>query len=120
MACGPPPRMKGKRLTEGMCVFENRNREGKWPSLLMVETTPLAKWSGRRRTNLRLVLSSPRDKMTLNVGLTSKGGAILEVQVENCAGIDVGKKFLAVCVLIGPANRKPVAEVRRFGDSAQV
>jgi hypothetical protein len=30
---------------------------------LMVETTPLGKWSGRRRTNLRLVLSSPRDKL---------------------------------------------------------
>src|SRR3989442_9653470 len=29
----------------------------------MVENTPLGKWSGRRRTNLRLVLSSPRDKL---------------------------------------------------------
>ena len=27
---------------------------------------------------------------------------MLEVKVENCAGIDVGKKFLAVCVLTGP------------------
>jgi len=34
-------------------------------------------------------------------------------------GIDVGKKFLAVCVLTGPADRKPVAEVRRFGTSVR-
>ena len=40
---------------------------------------------------------------------------MLEVKAERCAGIDVGKKFLAVCVLIGPANRKPAEEVRRFG-----
>ena len=31
---------------------------------------------------------------------------MLEVKVENCAGIDVGKKFLAVCVLCGPVDRK--------------
>jgi transposase len=44
---------------------------------------------------------------------------MLDVKVENCAGIDVGKKFLAVCVLTGPADRKPVAEVRRFGTSVR-
>ena len=44
---------------------------------------------------------------------------MLEVKVEKCAGIDVGKKFLAICVLIGLANRKPVAEVRRFGASVK-
>src|SRR2546430_14505173 len=44
---------------------------------------------------------------------------MLDVKVENCAGIDVGKKFLAVCVLTGPVDRKPVAEVRRFGTSVK-
>ena len=44
---------------------------------------------------------------------------MLEVKVERCAGIDVGKKFLAVCVLIGLASQKPVAEVRRFGTSVK-
>src|SRR5205809_1948049 len=39
---------------------------------------------------------------------------MLEVKVEKCAGIDVGKKFLAVCILIGLAKQKPVGEVRRF------
>src|SRR5437667_4938538 len=51
--------------------------------------------------------------------LFEKGDAMLEVKVENCAGIDVGKKFLAVCVLTGPADRKPAAEVRRIGTSVK-
>lgn len=44
---------------------------------------------------------------------------MLDVKVENCAGIDVGKKFLAVCVLTGPVDRKPVAEVRRVGTTVK-
>jgi transposase len=35
--------------------------------------------------------------------------------IERCAGIDVGKKFLLVCVSIGPANENATAQVRRFG-----
>jgi transposase len=42
---------------------------------------------------------------------------MLEVKVERCAGIDVHKKFLAVCVMIGLADQKPETEVRRFGTS---
>ena len=48
-----------------------------------------------------------------------KEKAMLEVKAERCAGIDVGKKFLAVCVMIGPANEKPVVEVRRFGTNVK-
>src|SRR4051812_37171464 len=44
---------------------------------------------------------------------------MLEVKVENCAGIDVGKKFLAVCVLTGPVDRRPAEEVRRFGHECE-
>ena len=44
---------------------------------------------------------------------------MLEVKVENCAGIDVGKKFLAVCVLNGPVDRKPAEEIRRFGTTVK-
>ena len=44
---------------------------------------------------------------------------MLEVKVENCAGIDVGKKFLAVCVLSGSVDRKPMEEVRRFGTTVK-
>jgi hypothetical protein len=35
--------------------------------------------------------------------------------VERCAGIDVGKKFLAVCVMTGPASGEAQAEIRKFG-----
>lgn len=35
--------------------------------------------------------------------------------IERCAGIDVGKKFLAVCVMVGPASEEGQAELRKFG-----
>ena len=35
--------------------------------------------------------------------------------VERCAGIDVGKRFLAVCVMCGPLKEEPRVERRRFG-----
>jgi transposase len=35
--------------------------------------------------------------------------------IERCAGIDVGKKFLAVCVMTGPANGEARSEIRQFG-----
>lgn len=44
---------------------------------------------------------------------------MLDVKVERCAGIDVGKKFMDVCILTGPVHCKPVEEVRRFGANVQ-
>lgn len=35
--------------------------------------------------------------------------------IERCAGIDVGKRFLVVCVMTGPANVEGKAETRKFG-----
>jgi len=35
--------------------------------------------------------------------------------VERCAGIDVGKKWLSVCVMIGPLSGEARIEKRRFG-----
>ncbi|MDP9169973.1 MAG: IS110 family transposase [Acidobacteriota bacterium] len=35
--------------------------------------------------------------------------------IERCAGIDVGKKFLVVCVMTGAASDEPKAELRKFG-----
>jgi transposase len=35
--------------------------------------------------------------------------------VERCAGIDVGKKWLSVCLMIGPLNGEPRIERQRFG-----
>jgi transposase len=44
---------------------------------------------------------------------------MLEVKVERCAGIDVAKKFVMVCVMTGPVDQKPVEEVRRFGTNVK-
>lgn len=33
--------------------------------------------------------------------------------VERCAGIDVGKKFLKVCAMVGPLSEEPQFEIRR-------
>ena len=35
--------------------------------------------------------------------------------VERCAGIDVGKKWLSVCIMIGPLDGEPRVERHRFG-----
>ena len=35
--------------------------------------------------------------------------------IERCAGIDVGKKFLAVCIMTGPLDAEARVERRRFG-----
>lgn len=35
--------------------------------------------------------------------------------VERCAGIDVGKKFVLVCILTGVAQDEPQSQVRRYG-----
>jgi transposase len=35
--------------------------------------------------------------------------------IERCAGIDVGKKFIVVCVMTGPADGEARSETRSFG-----
>ncbi|MDQ1470064.1 MAG: transposase [Bryobacterales bacterium] len=35
--------------------------------------------------------------------------------IERCAGIDAGKKFVAVCVMTGPADQEGRHEMRKFG-----
>jgi hypothetical protein len=34
--------------------------------------------------------------------------------IERCAGIDVGRKFIDVCLMIGEAQAEPKQETRRF------
>jgi transposase len=38
----------------------------------------------------------------------------MEAMVEQCAGLDVHKKEVVACVLVGPTDAKPRKEVRRF------
>jgi transposase len=40
---------------------------------------------------------------------------MISAVIERCAGIDVGKKFVVVCVMTGPAAEPATAEVRKFG-----
>ena len=40
---------------------------------------------------------------------------MIDAVIERCAGIDVGKQFLAVCVMTGPANGEARSEIRQFG-----
>jgi transposase len=40
---------------------------------------------------------------------------MIPAAIERCAGIDVGKKWLAVCIMVGPLEAEPRTETRRFG-----
>jgi transposase len=40
---------------------------------------------------------------------------MIPAAIERCAGIDVGKKWLAVCIMVGPLEAEPRSETRRFG-----
>jgi hypothetical protein len=40
--------------------------------------------------------------------------AMIEAVIERFAGIDVGKKFLIVCVMAGPLDAEPHTEIRKF------
>jgi transposase len=40
---------------------------------------------------------------------------MIQAVIERCAGIDVGKTFIVVCVMTGPAQAEPSIQVRRFG-----
>lgn len=39
---------------------------------------------------------------------------MIEAVIERCAGIDVGRKFVVVCMMIGEANAVPRHEIRKF------
>jgi transposase len=45
---------------------------------------------------------------------------MIAAAVERCAGIDVGKKFLVVCVLKGPAYGDAQTHIRKFGTTSEV
>jgi transposase len=51
------------------------------------------------------------------VSLSPKELSMIDAIVESCAGIDVGKKYLLVCVLTGAADQEPKMETRTYGTS---
>ena len=40
---------------------------------------------------------------------------MIQAVIERCAGIDVGKTFVVVCVITGAAEAEPRVETRPFG-----
>ena len=40
---------------------------------------------------------------------------MIDAIIERCAGIDIGKNRLAVCVMVGPLAGEPRVEIREFG-----
>jgi hypothetical protein len=40
---------------------------------------------------------------------------MIEAVVERCAGIDVAKNTLNVCLMLGAAADEPTVELRKFG-----
>jgi transposase len=52
----------------------------------------------------------------LFVGCSSaEENKMIDAVIERCAGIDVGKKFVVVCVMTGPLHEEPRTEIRKFG-----
>jgi transposase len=44
---------------------------------------------------------------------------MINAEIERCAGIDVGKKALAVCMMVGPLDAEPRSETRMFGTNVR-
>ena len=40
---------------------------------------------------------------------------MIEAVIERCAGIDVGKRFVVVCLMAGSLESQPKTELRKFG-----
>ena len=40
---------------------------------------------------------------------------MIEAILERCPGIDVGKKFVLVCVMTGGAQDEPRTQIKKFG-----
>lgn len=69
-----------------------------------------------RRVRLKSAGSkSPVDEIAVHLGPASSEVVAMEPIVESCAGLDVHQKSVVACVLWGPLNSKPKAELRKFG-----
>src|SRR2546426_8568437 len=67
-------------------------------------------WSSRAEGEVILNLLD-----IINSPVQGRRSAMIKAAIERCAGIDVGKKWLAVCVMVGPLDAEPRTETRRFG-----
>jgi transposase len=66
----------------------------------------------------RIGLFEPWKKVepeTPTARLFRKERIMIHASIERCAGIDVGKKWLSVCIMVGPLPGEPRVETRRYG-----
>ena len=59
------------------------------------------------------------EDLARNSGPPTEREKAMKAVVERCAGIDVAKKVLNVCVMTGAANVEPTVELRLFGVSTR-
>lgn len=75
-------------------------------------------WPGRREES-PIGVVEPRKKISqyTSAALQAEAGgkAMISAEIERCAGIDVGKERLAVCIMIGPLAGEPRVEIREYG-----
>ena len=92
------PKKRGRKSTTNPLAEENQR--------LRAENVRLS-----RRLRARGKNSPPETPAPSN----GKGCSMIPAVIERCAGIDVDKTFLTVCVIAGPANGEPRVETREFG-----
>jgi transposase len=84
-------------------------RDGYWGSL------PETKLALPEYRNPTLAPSGPQKNISQETPAHRQKEGAMKAVVERCAGIDVAKKTLNVCVLSGPADQEPEAELGLFG-----
>lgn len=74
-------------------------------------------WPGRREES-PIGVVEPRKNFYLktSAALQPEGEkTMIRAEIERCAGIDVGKQRLAVCIMVGPLAGEPRVEIREYG-----
>ncbi len=84
---------------------------------VMVRCWPVTQAVRADMMNPRMEQSSRGRTYFEDVDCSSAGKEtkMIRAAVERCAGIDVGKKCLSVCIMTGPLEGEPRVERRRYG-----
>src|SRR6267154_1353173 len=90
----------------------------RWPRFLLVGKPRFSNWSGRRIWTRELCFEAVRQsvgrKRRLLLCAERTSMITIPVITERCAGIDVGKRGLAVAVAVGPADKEAEIKTRWF------
>jgi transposase len=86
-------------------IIGDQSRILNWPGWR--DGTP--DWCGESHPWSKIVVTRTRQR-----ALRQKEVCMIPAVVTHCAGIDIGKRVLAVCLMVGPADAEPKVEVREF------